>query len=234
MPFPVKNPFSQIFLQKATMIQYPSKKKISYLNCNKNVSQLKKEVTNMDVGTNNPNSISFNARKQELEAEDEILKKQQQREKHSPFSDFAQLNLKNTEYLIALNKQNPNALNILLFFMQHSNGLNKILCSQQVLMEYFGLSRSTVSRCITVLKEHGFIYIVKSGTANIYILNSDLVWKSWGKNIQYCEFPANVVLSMSEQKNYKKVLKDKITKSKAPSLTLSDEAIEEHNYSDPF
>lgn len=188
----------------------------------------------MDVGTNNPNSISFNARKQELEAEDEILKKQQQREKHSPFSDFAQLNLKNTEYLIALNKQNPNALNILLFFMQHSNGLNKILCSQQVLMEYFGLSRSTVSRCITVLKEHGFIYIVKSGTANIYILNSDLVWKSWGKNIQYCEFPANVVLSMSEQKNYKKVLKDKITKSKAPSLTLSDEAIEEHNYSDPF
>lgn len=188
----------------------------------------------MEVGTNSPNSVSFDARAKELKAEDEALQKQQQREKHSPFKDFAQLNLENTEYLIALNKQNPNALNILLFFMQHSNGLNKILCSQQVLMEYFGLSRSTVARCITVLKKHGFIYIVKSGTANIYILNSDLVWKSWGTNKQYCEFPTNVVLSMSEQKKYKKVLKEKIKKSRTPSYTLNDAAREEHNDSNPF
>lgn len=188
----------------------------------------------MDVGTNSPNSVSFSARAAELKAEEEALKKQQNQAKKSLFNDFAQLNLKNTEYLISLNKKNPNAMNILLFLIQHSNGLNKIICSQQVLMEYFSLSRSTISRCIADLKKNGFIFIAKSGTANVYIINDDLVWKSWGANDKYCEFPANVVLSMAEQKNYKKIYKDKIKKSRDTTYTLTNEAIEEHNYSDPF
>ena len=188
----------------------------------------------MDVGNNSPNSVSFNARAKELKAEEEAQKKQQKEAKKSPFDNFTQLNLRNTEYLISLNKRNPNAMNILLFFMQHSNGMNKIICSQQVLMEYFDLSRSTISRCIADLKHHGFVYIAKSGTANIYILNDDLVWKSWGSNISYSEFPANVVLSMSEQKDYKKLFKEKIKKSKTPSYTLTDEAKQELNDSDPF
>lgn len=188
----------------------------------------------MDVGNNSPNSVSFKAREAELKAEDEKQKEEQQRAKHSPFKEFAQLNLKNTEYLISLNKQNPTALNILLFFMQHANGLNKIVCSQQVLMEYFSVSRSTVSRCIALLKEHGFIHIIKSGTANIYILNKDLFWKSYGTNVQYCEFPAHVVLSKAEQRDYKKIFKENIQKSKLTAYSLTDEAKEKYDLENPF
>lgn len=187
----------------------------------------------MDVGNNSPNSVSFKARAAELKAEEAAIKKQQQNEKKSSFDDFAQLNLKNTEYLISLNNHNPNALNILLFFMQHATGLNKVMMSQKAIMEYFGLSRSTVARSITVLKKQGFIYILKSGTSNVYILNDDLVWKSWGKNHQYCEFPVNVILSMSEQTDYKKNF-SKLKKSKVTSFTLTEETKEEQELSNPF
>ena len=34
-----------------------------------------------------------------------------------------------------------------------------------------------------------------------YIANNNLVWKSWGSNTAYCEFPANVVLTSSEQED---------------------------------
>lgn len=176
----------------------------------------------MKVGGDSKDSISFEAREAELKAEGAALKKQQKREKGSPFSDFAQLNLKNIEYLISLNKLNPNALNILMFMFEHMNGLNAMSCSQTVLMEYFGLSRSTIARSIADLKKHGFIYIAKNGTSNVYHINDNLVWKSWGTNTKYCEFPVNVVLSLSEQDACKKDSPKKIKKNRAPLYTVAE------------
>ena len=68
------------------------------------------------------------------------------------------------------------------------------------------MSGRTISRAIKYLKDNGFLYIYKSGTSNVYVANKNLVWNSWGNNREYCEFPANIVLSKSEQEERAKVL----------------------------
>lgn len=181
----------------------------------------------MTVGGDSKDSITFKAREAELKAEEAALKKKYKEEKNSPFSEFAQLNLKNTDYIISLNKQNPNAVNILLFMFKHMNGYNAMSCSQRVFMEQFELSRSTVARAISDLKKHGFIYIAKNGASNIYHINSNLVWKSWGKNTKYCEFPVNVVLSLSEQDGSKGGSTKRIKKNKAPQYMVEEPQKEE-------
>ena len=51
----------------------------------------------------------------------------------------------------------------------------------------------------------------KTGTSNVYVANKDLVWNSWGNNIDYCEFPANIVLSRSEQEERTKIYDKRVT-----------------------
>ena len=73
------------------------------------------------------------------------------------------------------------------------------------------MGQATVARSIKYLKENGFLYVYKTGTSNVYVANKDLVWNSWGNNVEYCEFPANIVLSASEQEERSKVRDKRIT-----------------------
>ena len=62
------------------------------------------------------------------------------------------------------------------------------------------------------LTENGFIYIKKSGTANVYLLNPEIMWKSWSNNMKYCEFPANVIITESEQEAEKTAMQEHFQK----------------------
>lgn len=73
------------------------------------------------------------------------------------------------------------------------------------------MSKATIQRSIKYLKDNGFVYIYKTGTSNVYVANKDLVWNSWGNNIDYCEFPANIVLSRSEQEERTKIYDKRVT-----------------------
>lgn len=128
-------------------------------------------------------------------------KKKKKKDAHkSPYDDFIQLNNKTVGSLIDLVDKNPQAMKVLLFIMQNMDGYNKLVCSYIVLQERFGIFHATVWRHIKYLKEHGYIYAKKTGSANVYILSPKLAWKSWGDNVKYCKFPANVILSYNEQK----------------------------------
>lgn len=72
-----------------------------------------------------------------------------------------------------------------------------------ILLSFLG--QATVARCVKYLKDHGFLYVYKTGTSNVYVANKNLVWNSWGNNVEYCEFPANIILSASEQEERVKV-----------------------------
>ncbi len=93
---------------------------------------------------------------------------------------------------------------------------NAVIVSQEVLTEMFEVSRSTIYRAIKILDEGNYIKIYKSGTSNVYALNDDMVWNSWGTNKKYSKFNANVIISEDEQtEEIKKELKDlKIEKHK--------------------
>lgn len=131
--------------------------------------------------------------------------KRERENKKSPFRDFYQVNKERTDDLMWLLNENPNSYKILLFLFDHMDKYNAVMCSYQVLQEALTISRATASRAIKLLKDHGFIHVYKSGTSNVYVTNPDLVWNSWGNNRQYCEFPANIVLSASEQEERSKV-----------------------------
>ena len=170
------------------------------------LSHVKKGVISMPEITvcENPNILnenarSFTERQQELQTVNALENEQIERKKKSRYSDFAQLNRRNIIHLIKASQVNPTALSVLLFFIEHMNKMNAIVCSYRVLQEQLELSESTIKRSIRYLKENGFIAIYKSGTSNVYVVNDDLVWTCEGNKAKYCQFPANVILSASEQ-----------------------------------
>lgn len=153
----------------------------------------------------NINEVSFEQRKRDLRAQECAEQEELKRERKSPFTSFYQVNKEHSEDLMWLLNTNPNAYKILLFLFDHMDKYNAVMCSYQVFQEYFSIGRTTASKAVKLLKEKGFVYVYKSGTSNVYVTNPELVWNSWGNNIKYCEFPANIILSASEQAERSKI-----------------------------
>lgn len=147
----------------------------------------------------NPNTRTFDERAKELDMIEKAQREAKERAKKSSYSDFAQLNRKNIAHIIAACAKDKQAVRLLLFIIEHMDKFNALVCSYQVFQEQLGISQPTVARAIRFLKDHGFIAIYRSGMSNVYVLNDDLAWTNAGDKHQYCKFPANVMLSASEQ-----------------------------------
>lgn len=145
-----------------------------------------------------PESIRDFLRLMSLAGMEEDQKRKRKEARKSPYKEFIQMNCDEIGHLIGL-VDHPQAFKLLLFIMENMDGYNKLACSYTVMEERFGISHATVWRSIKYLKDHGYIYIYKSGSCNIYTLSPELAWRSWRSNIQYCKFPANVMISGSEQ-----------------------------------
>lgn len=158
----------------------------------------------------NLNEVSFEQRERDLRAQKRAEQEELEKQRKSPFSRFYQVNKDHSEDLMWLVKTNPIAYRILLFLFDHMDKYNAVMCSYQVFQESLEISRATASRAIKLLKDKGFIHVYKSGTSNVYVTNPDLVWNSWGNNVRYCEFPANVILSASEQEERSKVFDKRV------------------------
>jgi hypothetical protein len=82
---------------------------------------------------------------------------------------------------------------------------------------------ATVHRKIKLLKDNGFIDIQKSGTANVYFVNSRIAWTSARAGREFATFKANVILSAKEQEKTKPIFKDMI-KTKWKTISLKTES----------
>ena len=145
------------------------------------------------------NAVNFDERQVQLEKQKEEERKAKERAKKSPYERFVQMNedfYKAEDWLMA---KSPIAYRIFKFLINQMDHYNAVVCSQTVLQENFNISRTTVSRAIKLLKEKGYVAVFKSGTSNVYAINDKIAWKSWGINYPNSKFPANVVLSISEQ-----------------------------------
>lgn len=164
-------------------------------------------------------SFEQRARLLAMEKEREAREAEEKREKakRSPFERFYQVNTENNKFLTELATKQPKALAILLFIFEHMDNYNALMASHRVFEEQFQISQATVKRCIRYLKEHGYIYIYKSGTSNVYVANNNLAWKSYGKNAKYCKFPASVILSSSEQDDVE------IEKQRITAITVGED-----------
>ena len=129
-------------------------------------------------------------------------KEQEERERSKRNSNFVMMYREHMPEMRWLTNKSGKASNILNFIMEHMDNRNALMCSYQVFMDYFDISSDTVRRCINLLKENGFIDILKSGTSNVYIVNQDIAWCSWDNQKQYCKFNGNILISATENKDY--------------------------------
>lgn len=160
------------------------------------------------------NSRTFEEREEELKKLDELEEERRKREdkqrKNSPYENFVQVNrefYKQEDWLMG---KSPIAYRIFKFLVNGMDGYNSLVCSQVVLQEVFGVSRPTVARAIKLLKDKQFIDIYKSGTSNVYCVNKNIVWNSWGSNFKYAKFGANIILSENEQEQQAKIKEEKV------------------------
>lgn len=117
--------------------------------------------------------------------------------------DFIQLYRNHIDDVTNLARQNPRAYDLFMLLCKHMDGTNALCASNVVLQEIMGgVSRATITRAVKYLKDNGWICVLKSGTSNVYIVNPDVAWTSYGNQKSYCKFQANVLLSSSENAEY--------------------------------
>jgi hypothetical protein len=101
-----------------------------------------------------------------------------------------------------LMKKSGIASSILNFIMEHMDYKNALCCSYTVFTDYFDISKDTIRRSIKLLKENGFIDVLKSGTSNVYVVNQEIAWTAWDNQKKYSKFEGNILISATENKDY--------------------------------
>ena len=138
-------------------------------------------------------------KKQRLAKQEEAERKAAEDAKKSPYRQFLQVNQDNYKAEDWLMKKSPAAYRVLRFIAKNMDNYNALICSYTVFAETLGYSRQTISSAIKLLKEKKFIDIVKSGNANVYLINKELYWHSYGTNYARAEFGAKIIVSADEQ-----------------------------------
>ena len=157
----------------------------------------------------NPASLTFAERQAQLAEQDKKEKEEREKAKKSPYDNWVQVNKDAYKAEDWLMSKSPIAYRIFKFLINNMDGYNAVVCSYQVLQEYFGISQDTVRRAIKLLKEKKYVDVHKSGTSNVYTVNKQIAWNSWGNNFKYAKFGANIIISESEQKAKIKTWKHK-------------------------
>lgn len=133
-------------------------------------------------------------RRQEIEAEEADKKLAKKN------SNFLQLTRTNIPDLLFLAKDCPVGFEIMGQMLQRMNRLNAIVISQEVLATITGKNKRTIIRAIQYLKAHNWIDVINIGTANAYIINSEIFWTG-PRDERHAAFPAQVIAAEKEQKS---------------------------------
>lgn len=148
----------------------------------------------------NQNSMGFEERQKDLELQDKLKTEQEEQEKKN--HNFIMMYRNFMPEMRWLMKKSGIASSILNFIMEHMDNKNTLMCSYNVFIDYFEISKPTVTRAIKILYDNGFIDILKSGTSNVYIVNHEIAWTSWENQKKYCKFDGKILISQKENKDY--------------------------------
>ena len=168
------------------------------------------------------NSLSFDERQKELEEQAKKEKEERDRAKKSPYKNFVQLNKDAYKVEDWLMSKSPIAYRIFKFLINGTDSYNALICSYKVLQESFGISQDTVRRAIKLLKEKKYIDVYKTGTSNVYAVNKQIVWNSWGTNFDRASFGVNIILSAEEQEIS---IQKEIKATKHKEITIKEEGL---------
>ena len=114
--------------------------------------------------------------------------------------NFVQMYKENIKQLRGLVNLNATAFEILLILVELMDKENAILISYSAMMQITKKSRQTCSKAIGDLQDSNFIKVIKSGSSNVYMINSNVFWTSdnQSKN-KTATFSAKVFVTQDEQ-----------------------------------
>ena len=138
-----------------------------------------------------------------LDAQQKIKRMADDRRK-SRFKNFGQLNYKKSKVLEEVAAKNGLSAAIFLYFSRKSDGYNRVVCPYSTLKKEFGASERSISRAITLLEEKKMITVYKTGTANEYVLDDNLIWKSRPAQHDKCRYDMNVIKERDKQRKKRK------------------------------
>lgn len=136
------------------------------------------------------------ARARELESIER--REEEERERARRNADFVQFTRRGMAEYRGLIDRSPVAAKLLVLMAERMDYQNALVCSSAVLEELTGLSRTTIYRAITLLREERWINVIKVGSANAYMVNSGVFWTSYG-NRKHTAFNATILATSSEQ-----------------------------------
>lgn len=116
--------------------------------------------------------------------------------------DFVKVFRNHIDDIAKLARENGKAYDLFMLLIKHMDGTNALCVSNKALQELLNCSKPTVCKAVKYLKDSGWVCILKSGTSNVYIVNPEVAWTSYGNQKSYCQFQSNVLLSSSENAEY--------------------------------
>lgn len=136
-------------------------------------------------------------------------------------SNFVMLFRNQISSITNLQKEDPRAAGLFMFFIEHMDRDNALIVSIETISELMTWSRPTVCRKIKFLKDKNFLTSLRTGNSNIYFINANIAWTTYANKKEYAKFKANVLISKSEQEY-------RIKASKFKQLNLLEEEILEN------
>jgi len=120
-------------------------------------------------------------------------------------NNFVQFYKDSLDFVIEATRENPTALRVFFWLVQHMDNRNALVISQQALADMLDLGRTTIHVCTVYLKEKKALTVFKSGNTNVYALNSQIVWQDSADTKRYAHFDAKVYLTEKEQEDEKPI-----------------------------
>lgn len=119
-------------------------------------------------------------------------------------------------------KGGPTVAKLWLFLARNCDHHNALSCTHALLAEELGCSEKSIQRASKYLADNGALRTLKLGTARVYVLNPDEIWKTADENKLFCAFDARVLVSKTENGN----IKERLThvRQKQASLDLDQPA----------
>lgn len=133
------------------------------------------------------------------EDEETAQKEKEEQEKNRHFVQIYKEHMTELRWLMT---KHSFASNLLFFIIEHMDNRNALACSHNLLSEYFDVSRMTIYRAIKILKENGFLDVLKMGNSNVYVINEQLAWTDKNTSKKYSKYDGKILVSHSENKDY--------------------------------
>lgn len=126
----------------------------------------------------------------------------------------------------------PAANHILWTLVKLMSKQNSVMISQESLAKMTKFSKVTVKRGVALLRKQHWIDVLKMGTANVYRINSEVMWQDKADG-RWASFSARIILNFDEQDEETKKLKAPVRTRHIPFVEADDLAPSASHPRDP-